>query len=68
MGEIADLSGIKKGQITDRKQEPSNITQNYCSKVTVNLNIHPEEPASTKTDHRDLHKAISFKELYLVKV
>ncbi len=30
--------------------------QNYCSKVTVNLIIHLEDPVSTKTNHRDLHK------------
>uniref|UniRef100_A0A8C1TMG4 Uncharacterized protein n=1 Tax=Cyprinus carpio TaxID=7962 RepID=A0A8C1TMG4_CYPCA len=31
-------------------------TQNYCSKGTANLNIHHEDPVSTKTDHRELHK------------
>ncbi len=24
--------------------------------MTANLNIHPEDPVSTKTDHRELHK------------
>uniref|UniRef100_A0A673GGC2 Uncharacterized protein n=1 Tax=Sinocyclocheilus rhinocerous TaxID=307959 RepID=A0A673GGC2_9TELE len=32
-------------------------TQNYCSKVTASGNIHHEDPVSTKTDHRELHKA-----------
>ncbi len=31
-------------------------TQNYCCKVTANLNIHLEVPVSIKTGHRELHK------------
>ncbi len=30
-------------------------TQNYCSKVTANLNIQLEHPVFSKTDHRELH-------------
>uniref|UniRef100_A0A8C2EL44 Uncharacterized protein n=1 Tax=Cyprinus carpio TaxID=7962 RepID=A0A8C2EL44_CYPCA len=35
----------------------NNTTQNYCSKVTTNLNIYLACPNSTKSDQRELHKA-----------
>lgn len=32
-------------------------SQNDCSKVAANLNIHLVDPVSTKTKYREFHKA-----------
>ncbi len=64
--EMGDLSDFQKVQIMEAHLTGVSVTltaqlfsvlsRNYC-KVIANLNIHHEDPVSTKTDQKELYKA-----------